>query len=71
MRECDSRRGTGSESGGGDAETKTQSEAKAERRESRTDEESGKAIGINCHVLQERSLYRFEGLKAKDGPRYT
>ena len=52
-------------------------EAKAE---SETPEaKSGRRIGVNCHVLHnkrgrterrsfERSLYRFEGLKARSGP---
>ena len=67
---------SGSEARAEGKEPRLKLEAKAE---SETPEaKSGRRIGVNCHVLQEegrpkgdpskRSLYRFEGLKARSGP---
>ena len=79
MRECGSGEEPEARAKGETPRQETRSEAKAERREAGTlseseagkrppEAKSGKRIGINCHVLLKRSLYRFEGLKAKGWP---
>ena len=77
MRECGSELGTGSESGRERAETKARSESgernagSEERKADRSQMSLSSRRGRTERRSFERSLYRFEGLKARSGPGYA